>query len=844
MKKLLVILFILLFYNISYWDDNSEKVTYWVVSYSSIFENPNSKYENELRKYILSFKSHQFKIHGKVDKSYFWPVNYKVYLNSSQKEIIETKIKSNDDILIWITYNTNDYDTANKQFNYYLKYFDKIVDNWFTFKSYKKEELLKIIDENNWDIEIIPKDNYSYFLNKEDSKKYIENLLINWECILSANNETKKNTSISSQLLLSNQESCTELVALYYTWEKWIIGLKLYTDSYREKLNISNDDNTKKHIENVIYYQYKWDKLYYIWYNKEQSKYYVSLNWEKKIYDEVWSLNISDNWRNYSYFVNKWDKSYIVIGWEDIPNQEIQIDWYIVETKISPDWKNIFHIVQIWNEYVKIFKNWKEILKVPNSRQTDDQSVINSSFAFLSNNSYVFIYKKNWNFYLSKDSKDIWNYSLVYNTKKIITKWNNYIFKAKKNWKEFVVYNWVEQKKYDYVWDPIFSENNSYLYLAKSSWKSFVVVNQIEWKKYDEIVYNENYNYDNPKFLNNSAIYIAKNNWKYFIVIDKTEQKEYEYVSSLKISKNWLNYVYIVNEGWKNFAIFNWKNWKEFDKLYVIDYWTDVGSSPMLDLSLNWDSVWYIATDDFNSKDDKKWFVRKDNIDSNKYYNFFQFKYLNNWDLISVFQKDKVLINEKKLLNYCILTNLSEKCYDNITFNQAKNDREKILFSPDWNNYVFISQNKVISTNFWIWNNYESILWLEYSSDWKDFYYIWKESNWKINIVKNNKLIDVISWNWYSNFSINLINNNISVLIDWILFKYDVWDDKYLKTLKGKLISSNKWSIVNVIDKYVSKTSKINLTLLKEKLLKVKKTDKNRDIIEYFEASIDNKLSQ
>ncbi len=147
-----------------------------------------------------------------------------------------------------------------------------------------------------------------------------------------------------------------------------------------------------------------------------------------------------------------------------------------------------------------------------------------------------------------------------------------------------VEHNWKKSKKYDKITDLKYLTNDIFCFKAKKKEKVFMVVNFKEWKKYDyidKVIYS--WNGGSYSFIA-ANIGFKKNTFDYFIIKDWKEiwkdlwtpalvmYPNYPYYKNLKYSKNWKDLYVWLYAGW--WYARNWKLIKWYDYIYEFTFFS------------------------------------------------------------------------------------------------------------------------------------------------------------------------------------------------------------------------------------------------------------------------------
>jgi len=360
-----------------------------------------------------------------------------------------------------------------------------------------------------------------------------------------------------------------------------------------------------------------------------------------------------------------------------------------------------------WNRYTIWEWEWKAILN-------------KSSIEIELNEKWVQLYKwiSNWYIWIDikSNSKELWNW------------WSFIVYSKILNTKNSLNISFTEIPNSKYIlsesWQPyyIFQTNNSYY---------------ISWKNL------------------NTKINIP---WLYFINND-----------SIKIWKDWKDYIYMTKNNWKYGIVYNWKTLKEnlVDKPYLY-----LPEDSKNDLLWYWEFIWEKLGINRNNKD-------------NIYYT--DHKFSEDWKdyIYTKMQSDKSFIN----YNW-----IDWKKYDSIndTF-LSKNWKKYYYRAKEWNKYFLV-------INWTEWRKCDFIYHLKVTPDWNSYIYscvirkyehkdwgsVWTEyiiKNWEVVWTYNfdsynSETLELeISDNWYWYVLLRKENSKIYLVFNWETLNYDL--DKY-----------------------------------------------------------------
>lgn len=192
-----------------------------------------------------------------------------------------------------------------------------------------------------------------------------------------------------------------------------------------------------------------------VWSAKLDKKWSIILN-NKSIwsYDYVdYSRTTTSDYTKYLCKVTNDGISTLVINWKEI-KLNFGLDYFL----LSPDWKRIAFVltdadgnkfVQIWNKKFKKYTQINYLTFSPDSKQL----------------LYVWT-SEDWKNTVVSNWKDYRTYDSVYYIYFSLS-WKHTYYTATSNGKEFVIVDWVEQKKYDSIQSPYYldDENTSYIWL-------------------------------------------------------------------------------------------------------------------------------------------------------------------------------------------------------------------------------------------------------------------------------------------------------------------------------------------------------------------------------------------
>lgn len=246
----------------------------------------------------------------------------------------------------------------------------------------------------------------------------------------------------------------------------------------------------------------------------------------------------------------------------------------------------------------------------------------------------------------------------------------------------------------------------------------------------------DEYYLDGYSFYKNSQFiekYDAVSNY------DKLWLPEYHY---FKLSPNKESFLFIAKKWNKYFVVKDWIKWEEFDGIFE---WLVLYSSDWTDYSYIWI----------------------------------------NWN-------NKYLIKNWKKIDLWFLTDI----YD--PFQYIPNSNKVIFFW--WNNW-----KKYIVVDWLKWEEFDTlqesisefwIIWVDFSWDWKNYFYFWKK-DWKWNLIKNtNKILtfdadNIDNWNYW--YYLKFINST-----NWekYAFTFSKWNNTYV--VHNWVISEGYNSISNI----------------------------------------------
>lgn len=438
-----------------------------------------------------------------------------------------------------------------------------------------------------------------------------------------------------------------------------------------------------------------------------------------------------------------------------------------------------FAYVTKWDEWRILIKDWKQIW-----------------WSFRDINSLTFSY--DWK-------------SIAYKTEKFLYKDSNKIYIKRalaKDWKEFVRWD-IE----DFIL-PYFSPN----------WDDFVAV---RW------------------FFINGELYSSLfGEWDIPDLVDWQIWNRFKKASNPVFSSDWKHFAYIATESainmWEQIIIKDWKRfWEKFKLMYWLRFVPKTEKLVYVVKKDNWNLAiindWKEIEWNFNNIS-----LIRDLKFSPDWNSFVYWARLDNWKEIIIKDWKEIWAEFKNVSNPIFSSDWKNFSYiaekDNWKIVVIKNGEQiwwdyisvdNLIFSPDWNNFIFIAEpiswKKVMIKN---WE--EVVLDYEYSfiddptfsSDWKCFAYTVIEDYWKNFIVKE----------FFDNNNNN--NNNL---------------DNEKEILKNKIINKDWKGIINSVDNLVKKNSNQKLKLVLNKINKLdlnsKKYLKYKDIFEYLELIINEKIN-
>lgn len=241
---------------------------------------------------------------------------------------------------------------------------------------------------------------------------------------------------------------------------------------------------------------------------------------------------------------------------------------------------------------------------------------------------------KDWEKLKEYDIVDLWNLAYSPDGKRFAYKVHDY----KDPRGEFIVEGWKEWKKYDDVWFILsFSpDSKKLIYVAKEDWDEFVVMNWEEWNKYDiiEDLDWEDYWRIQPyvKFSPNweNMYYIWRKDWKRVIVENGVENTSYDWVEEMFYSSD-NKLTYLARKDDEKFIVSDWVEWKRYEQK---DHYR-----MNLKHSKDWKKYAFKAT--IKTEDSKtKTILVTNSWEITEYDNILDYKYLSDWKLIFVVQKN------------------------------------------------------------------------------------------------------------------------------------------------------------------------------------------------------------
>ncbi len=409
--------------------------------------------------------------------------------------------------------------------------------------------------------------------------------------------------------------------------------------------------------------------------------------------------------------------------------------------------------------------------------------------------SFAYETEVNWRKTIFKDWIDIWSwtnselYFPIYSPD-----WSKFAYFSVQNENVSVVVNWKVMNVVDYntintikdIW------NNSIIYPQFSKiWNNlfYYAIKDNKWYLYkdSEKVIDEHITSHNFKFLNDWISYVFQFRNEYYL---NWEKYNFEFkwlsINNISYSDNWKVLIYRQfdddinnnnNENVKAYKILKVDFYKGL--IYQSDYYSRINDYW---ISSDWNSFYYIWT---NSSDEiNKW---QSSYVSNLFINWKKVwrEFLSSYDSINFWISNDllkyVLIANEKLSNsdkdsFYILK-------DWVDISNKDNIYWSFTISPKWDSYAYSILDNISNTynviKDWkiIWENYEKVLFLKYSPNWKDIFY--EIHKWWKNILIKNwvELNDDYNMSWIKftqdgNNSIFFLKSKVEN--DWNL---SIWDN-------------------------------------------------------------------
>jgi len=499
--------------------------------------------------------------------------------------------------------------------------------------------------------------NSKTFIIKKKNNKWEELVFIDWKYYLSHYFENNTLTFLDD-------------------WKKYYWILK--KENWKKVFNLNWKESSE--FESIYkinsYWEYEFEKQIFVW--KKESI------WGKVIYIKNWNEFKKDfvianyfyiNWKIY-YLGLKNKKAFII---DEDWNKTKEYD-YINELTVSDNKTSYSFIWYNKNINHSIVKDWKELIQY-----TKD----NSDYLYNSNFYTVFwlrYFDENISFFVKKINGNN-KYVDYYHNKesKIIKKRSYNNVENKYNGKFF-----INNSK-----DRVSFRDSEYIKNSIIIWKSEEWIISFIYPSWEEFILKKNYDFD---------IIYRNTDWKFiFVIKNKNEEKflitnnkknwPYKYIElvdhSLKSNKTVFKWK---KENWKQVIIFNWKESKEYDEVYV---YGNVDDSAW-EFYTDWLKYTYVAS--------TKWTA---------------------WISVSVLIEDWV--------EWKLYPNISNKPWiDNLTYST---DWKVFAYTLKRENWVIVEQN-------WIKSNIYKDVWIvTYDKEKESFWLFAKKQNLEWTYVENFKEI-------------------------------------------------------------------------------------------------------
>ena len=433
-------------------------------------------------------------------------------------------------------------------------------------------------------------------------------------------------------------------------------------------------------------------------------------------------------------------------------------------------------------------------------------SLLTIAFLILSQHSFV------------KAVEEICEYdSVVYATMDELGENLAYIVEKDNNF--FIVHNWEEGKKYNKIRNlQLSNKGNKISYLWKNQSEYSIVYN---WRE-QTVVVEDIYDFKVSEDGKNMSFIGLDDSWEIYIIYNWEEEliSGYDMIFNLEVSNNWKDMFYIVVDEWKRFIVHNWeKVGKEYDSI-----------ATLFKVSEDSEDIFFIAIDKWKTFIVHNWEEIGKEYDSisdivvsrNKNSIFYSAK--KEWELFRIHhsqeKKSIYQLLKKWEKNVLIQNGIEGQKYDMIY---------NLSISDDWKNVYYIARDSITGLSFVVHNwiegeKYDDIGHMKISPNGKDIYYVAKKrfnntKEWvKSIIVHNTEEIKEYKGTWIIDelmFSTNWANtlsktwedtyfyNNIDLrLCNWEQINF--WNERIIKQEDIRTISNDITSENKNIDKSAS----------------------------------------
>jgi len=282
-------------------------------------------------------------------------------------------------------------------------------------------------------------------------------------------------------------------------------------------------------IEDFLYY---WDnKLIYVW--KKDFKYYIIQDWkEVGVFEDFSSLEVSDNWVHFAYWVFDWDDWYVVDNYK-----KERTEWRPFFLTYSPVSSEYAYWVDIdWKTFViKWWKKGKAYDRVSWLTYSDDWK------------SFLHSAKLNSQRFIVKDDKEYWNYDLLSDVQ--YRPWtHDFSYSYFEEWSLRLNYEWKLIEDYSSSHSPTYSPDWSRFVFIWSKWGDLHIIEAEEESRWYKVITPPRFS-PNGKYLVYGAYWNSKN-WSYYwemIVINDNEIIWYDEVSLGEFSNDSKSFLF----SWK-----------------------------------------------------------------------------------------------------------------------------------------------------------------------------------------------------------------------------------------------------------------------------------------------------